>query len=158
MSLPAEDMYELQIVEVQYTPNKPQFKNMTPPKDEVTLICELIGTQNAEFEDKPYKVWVFGLRDGQMPLGYPKNGKPETGNAGKVLLALGVDWDTISKIKFKEIDWQALNGLFLRGAVSHKPDGKNLSLTAEKLFPVKNPEHQKRNEERHPDILPKVAA
>lgn len=156
-----EDVYELQIVKVEYKTDimpHPQNKNQTPA-DEVMLICEVIGTKNPDFEDAPYKVWIFGARDtGNFTYTDKKTGAPRVSYPGQLLMGLGFDRDTVAPLKFKELGWQALDGLFLRATVKHNPLKPNmLQVKMPDLLPVKNEEHIKRNQSRKADILKQVA-
>jgi hypothetical protein len=151
MTLPIEDVYELQIVEVNYRKNVPQYKQPDVLKDEIVFVCDLLGTENPNYEDKPWRVWIWGVRDGKLT--YKKADKLEASYAGKFLMALGYDRGTLDGYAFKDLDWQACDGLYLRGAVSHKPDGKNLSCKPDNLMQVKNAEHKTRNLSRKDDIF-----
>lgn len=154
-----EDVYELQIIEAQYKADVPAHKlnkNQTPA-DEVVFVCEVLGTKNPDFEDAPYKVWLFGARDMGKMTYTSKEGKPEVSKAGRILMGLGFDRDTVAAAKFKEVGWKATEGLFLRGPLFHKSE-KFLGIDAKALLPVKNADHITRNQSRKADIFPGLAA
>lgn len=150
------DTYELQIVGVSFDPEKPGFKERAKElKEEYTLKCELVGTSNPDFEDKPYVVYIFGLRNSlnDNSMSYKKDGKVVLTYPGLVLNALGYDKDLVTKTKFNQIDFEALDGLFLKGAVRPNDTETYLVCKPGNLQPVKNPEHIKVNQSRKDDVF-----
>lgn len=140
VQLPPADMYKLQIVEVQYRPDTPQYQGGT--KNEYVVIAELVGTQNPDQDNEPFKVWIWGLREVKTLIAkfVDKETKKRVEKAtnGYILLnAMGFDPD--GKTLFSSINWEALEGGYLSAWVDHSKDGRYLAVKlASDIKPLKD--------------------
>lgn len=148
--LPPEDMYELCIQEVQEKEDVKQF--LGGVKDEIVLVAELLGTKNPDYEDEPFRVFIWGCRDTKKLLTRIK-GVDKPSNAYSLLVAAGFKPDP--RASFKSVNWSALEGCYLRGFVGHTADGQYLKLKPGDIKPLTNKTHIAANQERAGELFGK---
>jgi len=153
-ALPAIDMYDLQIVDVVYQKDKLQFDKKTV-KDEVYLVLDLLGTENPEQENEPYRARMFDLRDGSMVY-TDKTGATKFSNVGKVLTSAGFKKEDLEGKKFKDLNWPALKGFYIRGPITirENAEGKSfINVKAAGVLPLRNPKHLEFNMDHKAEFL-----
>lgn len=151
-TLPVPDLYEFQVEEVEYL-EKVKSPYGDEPRDEYRIRVSLVGTQNPDFENEPFLVTIFGIREVKRLVSIRKGTRNES-NAFKFLQALGMN--PPERMKFKDVNFMALEGCFGRGFVSHSKDGEWARLAIGDIKPVVNPEHLKANQEKRSLILPEA--
>ena len=149
-TLPVPDMYEFQVEEVEYM-EKVDNPFGGDPRDEYRIRVSLVGTHNPDFDDEPFLVTIFGIREVKKLVSNRKGQRNES-NGFRFLQALGLN--PPEKTKFKDVNFMALEGCYGRGFVSHTKDGEWARLPIGDVKPIVNAEHLKVNLEKRSLIMP----